>query len=378
MATPLQTVRKTLGYSAARVLDDLIRRADRRNIPIMGPASLKTKMSRWENGHELPSEPYRRLFREVYGRTNAELGFPDERDADPEADELRARLATARAVDHETVQVFLRQVNDARQVDRRFGGVTLLDQLRSHIDHVTLLLSHAAPGGTRDTLAAGLTEASTLAGWQALDRNAVGQAWRHYECAKTASREAGSAALLAHATAEQALVLTDLGETAAAVEQLAHARQLIDRRTPLLLRAWLAAAHGEGLAAAGRRDDALRAFDTAAALRPVETADPAVPYLFLGDPHLDRWRAHALARLGDTHAIDGLTEALTRLPDSFTRARVGLLVDLAFALAAAGDRDACLDRARQARRLATQIKSDRHQRRLSSLVLPGGPVAPAA
>jgi len=377
MATPLQTVRKTLGYSAARVLDDLIHRAGRRNIPIMGPASLKTKMSRWENGHELPSEPYRRLLREVYGRTNAELGFPDERDADPEADELRARLAMARAVDRVTVQVFLRQVNDARQVDRRFGGVTLLEQLRSHIEHVTLLLSHAAPGGTRNTLAAGLTEACTLAGWQALDRNAVGQAWQHYERAKTASREAGSAALLAHATAEQALVLTDLGETAAAVEQLAHAR-LTDRKTTLLLRAWLAAAHGEGLAAAGRRDDALRAFDTAAALRPVETADPALPYLFLGDPHLDRWRGHALARLGDPHAIDGLTEALARLPDSFTRARVGLLVDLAFALAAADDREACLDHARQARRLATQIKSDRHQRRLSSLVLPGGPVAPAA
>jgi len=40
---------------------------------------LKGKLSRWENGHEQVSEPYRRLFRELYGRTNAELGFPSRR-----------------------------------------------------------------------------------------------------------------------------------------------------------------------------------------------------------------------------------------------------------------------------------------------------------
>jgi hypothetical protein len=49
-----------------------------------------------------------------------------------------------------------------------------------------------------------LVEASTLAGWQALDRAALGQAWTHYERAKAAAREADSPALLAHAIAEQA------------------------------------------------------------------------------------------------------------------------------------------------------------------------------
>jgi tetratricopeptide (TPR) repeat protein len=371
MMTSLQTVRRHLGYTAAQVIDLLTRRAAALNLPIANPASLKTKLSRWENGKEQPSETYRRLFREIYGRTNAELGFPDEPEEDPEAAELRTRLAIARTVDRETVEVFRHQVDHARCVDRRFGALTQLEVLRTQIDQVHQLLIYRA-GPQRPALAWALTEASTLAGWQALDRAAPGQAWNHYERAKTAAREANSPGLLAHATAEQAFVLLDLDETTAAVDQLAHARTLANDTATPLLNVWLAAAHGETLAAAGHADDARRAFDTASKLLPADPLDPALPFLFLGDSHLDRWRGNALARLGDADAINQLTDALARLPADFVRARTGLLVDLAYAHAAAGDRDAALTYARQARRLAAQIKSDRQQRRLSRLVLPGG------
>jgi hypothetical protein len=370
MLTSLQTVRRHLGYTAAQVIDLLTRRAAALNLPIATRASLKTKLSRWENGKEQPSQIYRRLFREIYGRTNAELGFPDEPEGDPEAAELRSRLAMARTIDQETVEVFRQQVDHARYVDRRFGALTQLDQLRTHIDQVHQLLTYRA-GPQRPALAGILVEASTLAGWQALDRAALGQAWTHYESAKAAAREADSPALLAHATAEQAFVLIDLDETAAALDQLAHARTIANGTAAPLLRAWLAAAHGETLAAAGHADDARRAFDTASGLLPIDPIDPALPFLFLGDSHLDRWRGNALAHIGAPDAIDQLTDALARLPADFARARTGLLVDLAYAHAAAGDRDAALTHACQARRLATQIKSDRQQRRLNRLVLPG-------
>ena len=374
MVTSLQTVRRQLGYTAAQVIDLLTRRADALHLPVANKASLKTKLSRWENGKEQPSEIYRRLFREIYGRTSAELGFPEEPEEEPEAAELRSRLAVARTLDQETVEVFRHQVDHARRVDRRFGALTRLDQLRTQIDQVQHLLTYRA-GPQRPALAGVLVEASTLAGWQALDRAAVGQAWTHYERAKAAAREAESAALLAHATAEQAFVLIDLNETTAAVGQLAHARSIANCTATPLLRAWLAAAHGETLAAAGDADDARRAFDTASDLLPADPIDSALPFLFLGDSHLDRWRGNALARVGAPDAIDQLTAALTRLPADFVRARTGLLVDLAYAHAAAGDRDATLTYARQARRLAAQIKSDRQQRRLNQLVLPGSGTA---
>jgi hypothetical protein len=77
------TVRRHLGYTAAQVIELLTQRADALNLPIATRASLKTKLSRWENDKEQPSEIYQRLFREVYGHTNTELGFLDEPEEDP-------------------------------------------------------------------------------------------------------------------------------------------------------------------------------------------------------------------------------------------------------------------------------------------------------
>lgn len=368
--TPLQSVRRQLDYSSAAVIRMLRQRADTLGVTVMSATSLKTKLSEWENGHSAVSEPYRRLFREIYGRTNEELGFPSEPDTD-EVSELRSRLAVARSVDAETVELFRRQLDSARGVDRKYGGITVLDQLRSGINQIEGMLAYSTIRGQRTALATVLAETSALAGWQALDRNAIRQAWDHHERAKTAALEADAPVLRAHALAQQAFILIDIDEHAAAVEQLAQARALAEDAAPLLLRSWLAAAHGEGLAANGHRDDALRAFDTAGDLLGGDPVDPALPFVFLGGAHLDRWRGNALSRIGDHQAIEQLNDALPRLPSSFVRARTGMLVDLAVAYAAAGDREQALARSRDARRLATQIRSDRQLRRLSRITLPG-------
>src|SRR5699024_10016141 len=141
-----------------------------------------------------------------------------------------------------------------------------------------------------------LADAATLAGWEALDRGALDRAWRLHETAKHAAREAGSPSRLAYAIGQQSYVLLDLDQTDQAVEQLAHARTL-GAGAPALLRTWLAAAHGEALAAAGDRDGAFAAFDAARAGLPADSADGVLPYLLLSDGHLDRWRGHALTRL---------------------------------------------------------------------------------
>lgn len=366
--TKLRGVRDQLGYGATEVIRMMTQLADRHGVDGLTAASWKTKLSRWENGHEPVPKRFRPLFREVYGRTNEELGFPLDTGSD-ETEELLSRLTIARTVDAESVQIFARQVDEVRRIDRRYGGVTQLDGLRSLITQVADLLRYAV-GPHRAGLAGVLTEASALAGWEALDRNAIRSAWDHHETAKIAAREAGSLLLLAHSMAQQAFILIDLGQTDLAVEQLAQARGLAEQAAPNLLRAWLAAALGEGLAAAGERDGALRAFDQAGALLPSDAIDPALPFLFLGDAHLDRWRGNALSKLGEPDAIDQLTDALPRLPADFNRARAGMLTDLAFAHAAAGDRESALDYARQAKHLASQIKSDRQSLRLGRLVLP--------
>ncbi|RAS68466.1 hypothetical protein C8D87_102532 [Lentzea atacamensis] len=330
-------------------------------------------ISRWENGHVEVTEPgYQRLFREVYGRSNEELGFPPEVTSQS-AEELRDRLVVARNIDTAMLDLFQRQVNDLRSSDRHFGAQVVLDQLNNLVRQIEDVRVFSVSSKHRERLAAILTDARTLAGWTALDRGSQLQAWQYHEDAKVSAREADSPQLLAHATAQQAVILLDIGEPAAAVELLEYARYVAENRAPSLLQSWLAAAHGEGLAAAGHRDASLRAFDDASSLLPANPVDPEMPFLLLNDGQLVRWRGNALLRLGDPDAITQLEAAvadLVRPERSAVRGLTNTYVDLAFAYAAAGDGRGALEYARKARQLATRIGSDRQRQRLANLELP--------
>jgi len=372
--TRLQEIRWALGrdYTQERLAEFMLRHGRQRNLPIAAKTALLVMISRWENGHDVVTEPmYRMMFREYYGRTNEELGFPPE-PLDGASEELRDRILTARSIDAATIDLFRRQVDNFRHVDRRLGAIALLDQLNSQIQQIGDLLLYGTLRQHREALAAVLAEAATLAGWEALDRASLALAWRHHETAKTAAREAGSPSLLAYATAQQAFVLIDLGDPQGAVELLDHARSMSPTGNDDLLRCWLAAAHGESLAEAGQQDAAMRAFDEANAALPAEPDDPGLPYLMLNSIHLIRWRGNALAALGDKGAIADLEKVLASKTPTTLRATTGALVSLAFAHSRAGDREAAISYSRQARQLDSRIGSDRQKKRLSDLRLPGG------
>lgn len=371
--TRLQAIRKESGRTQAQVVRYFLTRGKTLGIPVASESALSVMLSRWENGRVEVTDPgYQRLFREFYGRTNEELGFAPEHQ-NQSAEELRDRLIVARNIDRETVDLFQRQVNDLRNSDKRFGAVVVLDQLNNLVRQMESVKTFSVRTQHRERLAAILTDARTLAGWTALDRGSQLQAWQYHEDAKVSAREADSPFLLAHAAAQQAVILLDIGEPTAAVELLEYARHVAENRAPSLLRTWLAAAHGEGLAAAGRHDESLRAFDEAQGLLPANPVDPELPHLLLSDGHLARWRGSALVRLGDQDAIGSL-EAVARemetSPRSTIRAQLHTYTDLAFAYAAAGDSRGALAYAAKARQLATRIGSDRQRQRLAKLQLP--------
>ena len=311
------------------------------------------------------------LLERIFGVPATELLKPPRNDAEDHATvEIRQRLSAARHVDLDVIELFRGQLNALRRLDRQMGAIVAYGEVREKVEQVRHLHSYSVSPGVRAELARLLSELGALAGWEALDRYEIGSAWEHHEMAKQAAREAGAHGLLAHTIAQQAFVLCELGEVGPAVAQLAQARTLVKRTAPGLLRAWLAAAHGEGLAAAGHRDEALRAFDAAGSLLPADPVDPALPFLFLKGAHLDRWRGHALARLGDVDAVDVLRGALGRLDSTFTRAETSLRVDLAVALAAKGEHDRARVQAEQAQRLATEIGSVRQRNRILTLARP--------
>ena len=74
MATPLQAARFARGWSQTRMVSELIRLARWKKIDVSSAASLKTQLSRWENGRVTP-EYYQPLLCEVLKATPGELGF---------------------------------------------------------------------------------------------------------------------------------------------------------------------------------------------------------------------------------------------------------------------------------------------------------------
>lgn len=308
------------------------------------------------------------LLERIFGVPVDELlSAPRSRPADQAAVELRQRLNAARHVDMALIDLLREQLDSLRRLDRQMGAIVAYGEVREKADQVRQLHTHSLSLSVRGALAGVLSELCALAGWEALDRYEIGRSWEHHESAKHAARDADAPGLLAHAVAQQAFVLSEIGEVRAAVDQLAEARMLANRATPRLLRAWLATAHGEGLAAAGQRDDALRAFDAAEALLPADPVDPALPYVFLASVHLDRWRGNVLAQLGEAEAADVLTRALEGLDPTFTRAETSLRIDLALTLGATGQRDLARTHAERARRLAVEIGSVRLQHRMRAL-----------
>jgi tetratricopeptide (TPR) repeat protein len=313
-----------------------------------------------------------RLLEHIFGRDIEELLSPP--DSLPESDsstELRERLQTSMRIDSAVFELLYQQLDSVRRLDRRLGATVAYEEVLVKIEQVKQLLSHSLLSDTRARLAALLSEWYMLAGWQALDRCKTMESWHHYEQAKSAATESQSEAFEAHTSAQQAFVLIDIGRSSEAVTMLAHARIKAVNSSPALLRSWLAAAHGEALAANGKLTDSLRTFDEAAELLPSITSKDDGPYVALDPVHLNRWRGHALARLGASEAVSVLSNALDRLDSSFTRAETALRVDLAIALDSANEQRAAQHQARHATELAKIIGSKRQLRRVQHLIAKG-------
>ncbi|MEV6624958.1 hypothetical protein AB0M83_21240 [Amycolatopsis sp. NPDC051106] len=281
--------------------------------------------------------------------------------------ELRQRLSAACRVNAEVLAVLHSQLAAVRRLDRQLGAATAHDEVTTKIDQVTRLKSHSLTPGVRSQLSALLSELGTLAGWQALDMGSVAESWQFYERARATASESDDVAFEVHCAAEQAFVLIEVNQTASAVDLLDTVERRAQRTTGRLLRSWLAAAHGEALAADGQRSASLRAFDRAAGLLPSDTSPADGPYVVLDPVHLARWRGHALARIGEPEAVEVLSTALGCLDSTFTRAETALRVDLATAYAAIGAREQGRTHAAKAGALAIEIGSVRQQRRVDQL-----------
>jgi transcriptional regulator with XRE-family HTH domain len=357
----LRAARAARGWSQSQAARELAALARSSGAPVAGAASLKTLLSRWENGHAVPEPQYRALLGELYGRTPAELGIAGP-PADPEAAgapaRFRAALAAAAAVDEAALDLWREQLDVATRLDDELGTTGAGELVRALVERLDETVRHVIRPSHRTAVAAVLAPAAILAGAQELDRGRPDIAWQRYDRARTAAMEADRPETAAEAVAGQATVLVDVGEAAAAIALLDAAEPALPQTAGLLV------AGARAVAAAALGDDAAarRAISAASERPPRDVVEPAVA-VELAD--LDRWHGHALAVLGDPAAAHPLRRALAAPPRS-ARHRAAVHADLALTLAVEHPDDAATH-ARTARELAERIGSTRTEARLAGL-----------
>jgi len=100
---------------------------------VAGVVSLKTQLSRWENGHSVPEPHYQELLAQLYERTPAELGLAAVAAGAPEAG-LRARLAAAAAVDQGVIALWREQLAVTHRLDAELGTAGAAGPLRALVE----------------------------------------------------------------------------------------------------------------------------------------------------------------------------------------------------------------------------------------------------
>jgi hypothetical protein len=370
----LRQARLRRGFKQAKAMALFAESVARQGDSVPSSDSLKRQFAYWESGARIPSRrSYQRAFMEIYQAPAEALGFAAIADTEP--DDTTTQLADAdrfrlHQVDEDLIALFEAQTQNLRLLDRRLGAEALTDQTRAHVAQVAKTLRRSVTG-PRESLGACLAEAAALAGWQALDRQDLAQAWDMHDLARSAAREAGDIGVLAHVSAQQSCVLLDDGQPELAVQLATSARSAARSKVPALLGAWLAAAQAEALAATGDEPATLRTLESAERLLGRANDDEGLPYLMLSPGHLARWRGHCLARLGHPEAIEYLSTALADAGDS-VRAATGLQADLALTLQRAGQVAEARQHAVVAVRMAERCGSARQRRRLRDVLAATG------
>jgi transcriptional regulator with XRE-family HTH domain len=360
----LRAARTARSWSQSEAARELAALARSRGTPVAATASLKTLLSRWENGHAVPDPQYRALLADLYGRSVTELGLrvavPPGSDT---ADGLTAALAAAAAGHRGGMGLWRQQLRLARELDDELGAAGAGELVNALVERLAESLVHTVPRPARADVAGLLTDAAALAGTQALDRTHHAAAWRRFDQARAAALEAELPAAGAVAAAGQAAVLVDIGEPATAVELLEQTPPVPDGSAQARLDAALALAN----AAAGQRQASRRAI--ASAEHRLHRARPDLLDRPTGSPvelvDLHRWQGRVLVTLGDAGAVRPLRRALDAEPRS-ARHRAAVHADLALTLHAERPVEAEAH-ARTARQLATGIGSERIAARLAGL-----------
>ncbi|WP_224389807.1 hypothetical protein [Pseudonocardia sp. ICBG1293] len=177
-------------------------------------ASLKTQLSRWENGHAVPDPTHRALLAELYGSTPAALGLdgtaPEPTDG---AARLHAALERAAAVGDEELDLLRAQWAATTALDDRLGTAAAHHAVAAVVAQLREPAAYARDPRRVRVLTGLLAAAALRLGDQERDRAAPDRAWEAYVEAESAALRGGHPATADTARGRRDRLLSELPAT---------------------------------------------------------------------------------------------------------------------------------------------------------------------
>lgn len=334
---PLKLVRAGMGWKQSQLLVRLEDAGRRLGVQVAPRPSLKTMVSRWENGAPMSAD-YRRLFRDVYGMNDEDLGFPAGREplampTEPISEEIEAWeladamtrssiTATALAVMERTMLGYAARYPDSPPAELRPHVRQQMQRRRQAIDG-------PQPISVRRRSIALLGVLAGVAGHLSFDVGALDGAAAMFEVDRLAGAESGDDDLAAWIAGTESICLFAVRQYTGAAQRLAEAQQHAAVSSSPRRRAWIAGMQARSLAAAGRRGSAMSALHQARALLDSATDGPTHTDFF-DHARLDGMAGTSHLLLRDTApAAHLLDEALKGRSATNAKGRAFLTLDLA-------------------------------------------------
>lgn len=428
----LKETREEFGWSQLRTVTAIRDQARAMGLEVPSTASLKTQLSRWENGHHDPDAFNRNLLIHAFGRSAAELGLErPEPGLDPLAvgrtrqestemstalweDDMNRRAllsltftgaafagpalaavvnniatepaqgAGSRPVGTEQVEAVRRMHATFSRYDNRFGAGEVRDAAVAYLAKqvAPLLRDGRFNHSTGTALFTTAAELSQLVGWMSHDIGAHGLGQRYLIQALNLSRSADNTALTAEILAAMSHQATYLGDGLTAVDLAQAAGQLAQRSGIGALSAEAHVMEAHGYATLGQSVECARSLD--AAEKTLDRADRAGDPVWIGyfdEAYLSAKFGHCFRALGDhANAIHFASNSLKmKSPGDYARGRAFNLSLLADSYARAGRIEEACHVGQQAVTAAEQLHSDRvitYLRQLRSNLRPGAATEP--
>jgi transcriptional regulator with XRE-family HTH domain len=359
--TRLKAARQARGWSQLHLVAELERVSTARGIRPPARASLKTQVSRWENGHVKPDGLYSSLLAEIYATTPADLDLDSQ---------TALWLPQARVLGQPSAELVASLRNVLGEYARTDNAVGPGHLIGFAIQHVVELEQVAieARGSLRSQILALCSRFAEFAGWLCQDAGDLLDAERWTDRALDFIEGAEDVHARAYLLMRKSAIAADRRDPMRAVNLAEAASGRDPGQLTLQMRALIACQIVIAQAVSSNALESDRAAEAAVEIVVADVGNVPEELAYCTPAYVLMETGAAAARLRSYDvAADRLSEAVSSWPDGFRRDRGLAVARLALVESARGNIDAACGLGRQAVDLAAVASSARTQAVMKSL-----------